>query len=179
MDKIIVGQCPACGANVVKNSRGYKCENNTGDNGQCKFFINELVGNRHLSDNEVSILLDKKELLADGLITKEGKAFTTILRINPEHLVAFDSTVCKCPHCGGDIRVNVRAFGCVNFNNQPNPCSFTIWRNTGGHNLTVDEVREICSLGATSEPVTMFLDDGTPYQKKLGLDQDKLKLIRI
>ena len=44
----IIGRCPVCGGNVVKTCKGYRCENNTGEDGKCGLFINGVIGNRKM-----------------------------------------------------------------------------------------------------------------------------------
>lgn len=179
MEKRILGQCPLCGGNVIKTSKGYKCENNISEPTKCNFFINSIIGNRRMAEHEISQLLSDKEIMLDGFISRENKSFSTVLHLTPDGKISMDALVAKCPHCGGDIRVNSRGFGCSNYHHPDNPCAFTVWRNIGGHDISLQEIKEICCLGATSEPVELFLDDGSIYLKKLGLDQDKLKIIKI
>ena len=85
----------------------------------------------------------------------------------------------KCPHCGGDIRVGTRAFNCSNYSNQQAPCNFAIWRNIGGHQLSLTEAKEICEKEITSNELEMYRDDGTIYRKRLGLSPDKLQIVKI
>ena len=179
MDKKILGKCPVCGADVVKTGKGYKCENNTGDSEGCKLYNHNTVGNRTMEDNEISILLEEKEILLDGFASKDGKAFSTVMRIGPDGHVDLDSNVAKCPNCGGDIRVNSRAFGCSNYHHPERPCKFTSWRNINGHKVTLAEIRQICSSGTTENTVDFYGEDGTVYQKKLSLSSDKLSVVKI
>lgn len=178
MEKKRIGQCPLCGGDVVKTAKGYRCVNNTGDPSKCRFFVNSILGNRNMSDSEVSELLEKKEILLDGFATKEGKCFTTVLHLDASGQVVMDGNVCKCPNCGGDVRVNARSFYCANYHHPEKPCSFTAWRNMAGHSLSLTEVREICAAGETSETKVFFTDDGTPYDKHLSLSDDKLKVLK-
>ncbi|WP_368361704.1 topoisomerase C-terminal repeat-containing protein, partial [Duncaniella muris] len=75
----IIGRCPVCGGNVVKTCKGYRCENNTGEDGKCGLFINGVIGNRKMADAEVAELLEKRSILLDGFATKEWKTFPTVL----------------------------------------------------------------------------------------------------
>lgn len=177
MDKTVIGSCPLCGGNVVKTNRGFKCENNSGESPKCAFFICGLIGNRRMSDEEISIFLHNKEILLDGFVTKEGKAFTTILRFTPDGKISMDSTVGKCPNCSGDIRVNSRAFGCTNYHHPDRPCGFTVWRNVAGHTVSLSEIRELLNNGAILNPVEVFNDEGKKYSKLIALSDDKQKII--
>ena len=75
--------------------------------------------------------------------------------------------------------VGSRAFNCSNYANQNAPCSFAIWRNIGGHQLTLEEAKEICEKGITSSELEMYREDGSIYRKRLGVSPDKLQIVKI
>ena len=83
------------------------------------------------------------------------------------------------PHCSGEVRVGTRAFNCSNYSNQEAPCSFAIWRNIGGHQLTLEEAKELCEKNITSSELEMYREDGSIYRKRLGLAPDKLQIVKI
>ncbi len=72
----IIGRCPVCGGNVVKTCKGYRCENNTGEDGKCGLFINGVIGNRKMADAEVAELLEKRSILLDGFAHKGVEDFS-------------------------------------------------------------------------------------------------------
>ena len=165
MEKKIIGRCPLCGGNVVKTCKGYRCENNIAEQPTCVLNINGIIGNRFI--------------LLDGFASKEGKAFPSVLELADNGAINMQSVIGKCPHCGGDIRVGTRAFNCSNYSNQQAPCNFAIWRNIGGHQLSLTEAKEICEKEITSNELEMYRDDGTIYRKRLGLSPDKLQIVKI
>ena len=169
----IIGRCPVCGGNVVKTCKGYRCENNTGEDGKCGLFINGVIGNRKMADSEVAELLEKRSILLDGFATKEWKTFPTVLVMAADGSITMESVVARCPRCGGEIRVGAKAFNCSNYRQEGSPCDFA------GHLMTLDEVREICADGVTSHEVEMFGENGSVYRRKLGLSPDKLKVIKV
>ena len=85
----------------------------------------------------------------------------------------------RCPHCGGEVRVGTRAFNCSNYSNQQAPSSFAIWRNIGGHQLTLEEAKELCEKNITSSELEMYREDGSIYRKRLRLAPDKLQIVKI
>lgn len=178
-EKKIIGRCPVCGGNVVKTCKGYRCENNTGEAPKCGVFINGVIGNRKMTDEEIAILLEKREIMLDGFATKEWKTFPTVLVMAADGSINMESVVARCPRCGGEIRVGTKAFNCSNYRQEGSPCDFVIWRNIAGHLMTLDEVREICADGVTSHEVEMFGENGSVYRRKLGLSPDKLKVIKV
>ena len=89
----IIGRCPVCGGNVVKTCKGYRCENNTGEDGKCGLFINGVIGNRKMADAEVAELLEKRSILLDGFATKEWKTFPTVLVMSADGSITMESVV--------------------------------------------------------------------------------------
>ena len=118
-------------------------------------------------------------ILLDGFSTKEGKTFPTMLELADDGAVNMQSVIGRCPHCGGEVRVGTRAFNCSNYSNQQAPCSFAIWRNIGGHQLTLEEAKELCEKNITSSELEMYREDGSIYRKRLGLAPDKLQIVKI
>lgn len=178
-EKKIIGRCPFCGGNVVKTCKGYRCEHNLGEQPSCVLNINGIIGNRKMNDGEIAGLLEKRCILLDGFVTKEGKTFPTVLELADDGNILMQAVIGKCPHCGGDIRVGSRAFNCSNYSNQAAPCSFAIWRNIGGHQLTLAEAKELCEKHITSSELEMYRDDGSIYRKRLGVSPDKLQIVKI
>ena len=123
--------------------------------------------------------MEHRFILLDGFASKEGKAFPSVLELADNGAINMQSVIGKCPHCGGDIRVGTRAFNCSNYSNQQAPCNFSIWRNIGGHQLSLTEAKEICEKEITSNELEMYRDDGTIYRKRLGLSPDKLQIVKI
>lgn len=163
----------------MKTCKGYRCEHNLGEQPSCVLNINGIIGNRKMNDEEIAELLEKRCILLDGFATKEGKTFPTVLELADDGNILMQSVIGKCPHCGGDIRVGSRAFNCSNYSNQAAPCSFAIWRNIGGHQLTLAEAKELCEKHITSSELEMYRDDGSIYRKRLGVSPDKLQIVKI
>ena len=178
-EKKTIGRCPLCGGNVVKTCKGYRCEHNLGEQPSCTLNINSIIGNRKMGDEEVAELFEKRSILLDGFATKEGKSFPAVLELANDGAINMQYIIGKCPHCGGDVRVSSRAFNCSNYSNQSAPCTFSIWRNIGGHQLTLTETKEICEKEITSSELEMYREDGAIYRKRLGLSPDKLQIVKI
>ena len=175
----IVGRCPLCGGKVVKTCKGYRCENNIGEDPKCGLFINGVIGNRKMYDHEIAELLSQGRIMLDGFASKEWKSFPTVLVLDADGTVSMESRVAVCPRCGGEIRVGTKAFNCSNYRQEDARCEFVIWRNICGHLLTEKEVREICENGITTEEIELYGDNGHIYRKRLGLSPDKLKVIKV
>lgn len=178
MDKKIIGKCPLCGGNVVKTYKGWACENSLSEQQQCQFFLFSTIGNRRISDSEAAEFLSNKRILLDGFATKEGKCFTSVLTFNQDGTVNMDAKIGTCPKCGGQLYVGARSVSCANFKHPSNPCKFTIWRNTGGHDFSLNELDEIIQLGATNGSVTQYDAKGEPTECRLGLNSEK-EVVRL
>lgn len=177
-EKTIIGKCPLCGGNVVKTQKGYACENSLGDQPACNFFLFSTVGNRRFSDSEASLFLEKKKILLDGFSSKEGKNFTSILMFNQDGTVNMTSQLGVCPKCHGVLYVGTKSVSCGNFKNQENPCHFTVWRNTSGHEFSLEELEALTGLGATSVPVDTYDSQGVRQQHRFGLN-DNFEVVRL
>lgn len=145
----------------------------------CVLNINGIIGNRKMSDEEITELLSTASSCWMALLPREGKAFLPCWELADNGAINMQSVIGKCPHCGGDIRVGTRAFNCSNYSNQQAPCAPAIWRNIGGHQLSLTEAKEICEKEITSNELEMYRDDGTIYRKRLGLSPDKLQIVKI
>lgn len=178
-EKKTIGQCPFCGGAIVKTCKGYRCENSIGESPSCKLYINTLIGNRKMSDEEIIALISREPVMFDGFASKEGKVFPAILVLESAENVSMKFTIGKCPRCGGDMLVGNRAFNCSNYSNTETPCAFSIWRNIGGHPLTLKEAQDICAKGMTEHEIEMYREDGCIYRKRLGISPDKLQVIKI
>ena len=172
-DKKVIGKCPLCGSDVVKTLKGWACVNSLEQEPKCRFFLFSTVANRRLSDEDASRLITERSILLDGLATKDGKRFSSIVSISQDGNTDVKSQIGTCPKCGGILYVGERAVSCSNYRHPTTPCNFTIWRNTGGHDLTFSELLEIITQGATTNPVTLYDNKGEASSHKLGLNGDK------
>ncbi len=177
-DKKIVGKCPICGNDVVKTLKGYACENSFGDHPSCSFFLFSTIGNRRLSDTEASQFLNNKKILLDGFASKEGKNFTSLLMFNPDGTVNLTSQIGTCPKCHGVLYAGPRSISCGNFKHPKTPCNFTIWRNIGGHEMSLDELESLINTGTTSEPVDTYDPQGNCTKHRFGFNDNK-EVIRL
>jgi len=80
----LVTPCPHCGGVVKENYRRYACT-------QCDFSIGKHPGGRTFEHHEVETLLAQREIgPLSGFISKMGRPFAALLRINKEYKLEFD-----------------------------------------------------------------------------------------
>lgn len=83
----IVGKCPLCGNDVVRNKFAYGCR----DYQNCKFKINTTICGRIISKSNVEKLLNEGVTSnIEGFISKNGKNFNARLKLDNENKVVFD-----------------------------------------------------------------------------------------
>ena len=173
------GKCPVCGGRVLKTSRGYACENNLQNDQKCNFKMSGVICNRSIHDEEMEDFLNGTPKIMDGFTNQQGKAFSSSLVVKEDGTVGLDSSIAKCPVCGGNILVSPVAYNCSNYGNPDIQCKFSVWRNICGHSISREEMRQVCEEGVTRQPLELFKANGRVYYKKLGLSPDKQKIIKI
>ncbi len=83
----IVGKCPLCGNDVIRNRFAYGCR----DYQNCKFKINTTICGRIISKSNVEKLLNEGVTSnIEGFISKNGKNFNSRLKLDNENKVVFD-----------------------------------------------------------------------------------------
>lgn len=83
----IVGKCPLCGGEVIKNRFAYGCR----DYQNCKFKINLQICGRIISKSNVEKLLSEGVTSnIEGFISKNGKNFNAKLKLDDDKKIVFD-----------------------------------------------------------------------------------------
>lgn len=170
-DNAVLGlPCPVCGRKVKELQNGYACEGFFKEDVEhCNLYIPKTICERSITKDEAEDLLENisTEVL-DGFIAN-GKQFSSCLKIGPDGTVTLDGEICRCPKCGGKVFAGIKAFNCSNYRNPAVRCDFVVWRVMSGHRMTVDEIRTLCTQGAT--PVLEFRTrEGVSYARRLAID---------
>ena len=80
----IIGKCPLCGNDVIKNRYAYGCKNYT----ECKFKINTRICNRTIPKSNAELLLKNGETSKiEGFVSKNGKSFDAKLKLDKDKVV--------------------------------------------------------------------------------------------
>ena len=83
----VVGKCPECGSDVIKNRYAYGCR----DYQNCKFKVSTQICGRWISKRNVEKLLSEGVTSQiEGFISKAGKSFNARLKLDEEKKVVFD-----------------------------------------------------------------------------------------
>ena len=159
--------CPNCGAKVRSTGKGYGCENFFRDwKGHCNLWIPREVCGRTITPEEAEqILLRGYTDVLDGF-EANGKTFSSCLVIDSNGNVSLNGDICQFPKCGGRVYAGIKGYNCSNYRNPAIRCDFVIWRKLAGHDMTVDEVRTLCTNGH-SHIMTFYTKEGKAYDKRL------------
>lgn len=80
----IVGVCPLCGSEIMKNRYAYGCKNYK----ECNFKINATICGRSISKSNAELLLKEgKTSKIEGFISKNGKSFDACLKLDKDKVV--------------------------------------------------------------------------------------------
>lgn len=83
----IIGKCPICGNDVIKNRYGFGCK----DFEKCSFKINGIICKKIISKENAKTLLEKgKTNKINGFISKNGKAFDAYLKLDENKKIVFE-----------------------------------------------------------------------------------------
>ena len=83
----VVGKCPLCGGEVIKNRYAYGCR----DYQNCKFRVSTQICGRWISKSNVEKLLSEGVTSnIEGFVSKNGKNFNAKLKLDGENKVVFD-----------------------------------------------------------------------------------------
>lgn len=91
--------------------------------------------------------------------------------------MSLTSVVGKCPLCGDDVLVSPVAFNCCNHHQVGEPYHMSVWRHVKGHNVTLEELKEILTYGITSYPVLLNSENGSLSKAYLRLSEDKTHIV--
>ena len=163
---------------VLRTSKGYACEYSLQKSPLCRFHVTGFIHGRKINEEEMEDFLEGKTGVLDGFTTADGKMFSSVLTFRDNGLVGLDPRITTCPSCGGNILVSPVAYNCSNYGNQEHPCRFFLWRNIAGHEVTAEEMRQICEEGATRSPIDFYKHNGVIFRQRLALNADRTKVIK-
>lgn len=80
----VIGKCPLCGSEVVKNRYAYGCK----DYKNCSFKINTVICNRVISKKHAESLLENGiTAKINGFVSKNGKSFDAKLKLDKDKVI--------------------------------------------------------------------------------------------
>lgn len=78
-----------------------------------------------------------------------------------------------CPKCKkGKIKESKKSFYCTNYNSKKEKCTFTIWKNIAGKNISEKNIKQLINKGITTEIKGFKSKKGKLFTAKLKLDNN-------
>lgn len=173
--KIMDVRCPKCGDEMVVTRSGYSCAGRLQEKPSCDFFIPNYLCRRFIEEDIAEDFINGTPDILDGFIGKNGKYFSGYLS-EKDGVRVIESSIGKCPVCGGNMYVGVTAFNCSNYSADGNGCNFMFYRHIHGHLITLKEAMDICRYGHTTEPFESYDQEGHIIYVNLVVNVDKCRV---
>ncbi len=181
-----LGECPACGGEVVEGTKGYGCSNWRRDDGGCIFTIWKVIAGKEITPDIAKELLWRGEAGPfDDFISKAGKPFSTRLKLDQKSgwRVQFDfpenrDPIGKCPVCGGNVVESPKAYGCANWRDEDGSCKFTIWKVVAQREISVKNATHLLEEGVTDILFGFISRKGNAFSARLRLQADETGLLK-
>jgi DNA topoisomerase III len=152
--------CPKCGSVVKENYRRYACTN-------CDFSISKHPGGRTFEPSEVETLLQNREIgPLQGFISKMGRPFAAILRIDKDHRLEFDfgqreqdnlepvdfsgaRALGSCPKCGARVFEHGMSYVCEKAVGPERSCDFKTGKVILQQEMSPEQLKRLLDTGKT------------------------------
>lgn len=152
--------CPKCGSVVKENYRRYACT-------ECDFSIGKHPGGRTFELPEVEELLTKRSLgPMTGFISKMGRPFSALLRINDEYKLEFDfgqddddsnepvdfsgqTALGSCPKCEASVYEHGMNYVCEKSVGPNKTCDFRTGKIILQQEISPEQVQKLLANGKT------------------------------
>jgi len=152
--------CPRCGGVVKENYRRYACT-------QCDFSIGKHPGGRTFETPEVETLLAERQIgPLSGFISKMGRPFAALLRINDEYKLEFDfgqgqadndeavdfsdhTPLGACPKCGARVFEHGMHYVCEKSVGPEKVCDFRTGKVILQREIAAEQISKLLEHGKT------------------------------
>jgi DNA topoisomerase-3 len=152
--------CPKCGKVVKENYRRFACT-------ACDFSISKHPGGRTFEPAEVEELLRERQIgPMQGFISKLGRPFAAILRIDGDHKLEFDFgqrdednlepvdfsqsvSLGACPKCGSRVFEHGMSFLCEKSVGSEKSCDFKSGKVILQQEISPDQMTKLLEVGRT------------------------------
>ena len=171
--------CPKCGGVVKENYRRFACT-------QCDFSISKHPGGRTFEPAEVETLLKEREIgPMQGFISKMGRPFAAILRIDDEYKLGFDfgqkdeennepvdfsnaTPLGKCPKCSSNVFEHGMNYVCEKSVGPEKSCDFRTGKVILQQEVSPEQITKLLENGKT-DLLTDFVSSRTNRKFKAYL----------
>ncbi len=155
--------CPKCGGEVHEKYKQYQCV-------KCDFSVWKTLCSRMFEPEEVEKLITEKQVgPLQGFMSKQGRPFAAVLKMNAEHKIEFDfgnnenkdgeaaapvdfagkEPLGKCPKCGGRVFDGGMNYVCENQAGAAKSCTFRTGKIILQQNIEPAQVTKLLAEGKT------------------------------
>lgn len=168
------GSCPKCSIGKMNDSsKTILCSNES-----CKFVIWKTISNKLISDDNLKLLLEKKNTaLIKGFENKEKKQFDGILFLKEDFSIGLkfpEAIIYKvpCPRCKAQLEDRGKVLKCKN-----SECDFGLWKEVAGKKLAGKNIDDLL-VGKTTDKIEGFESKaGKKFSAKLVLKDFKIEFV--
>jgi hypothetical protein len=182
-NRVLKVKCPVCNEPIEELKSGYACKTHLSfdrDSGKRCFYVPKVFCGIELSIDTIETLLkEKRTPMIDGFVSKAGKDYATRLVLADTGEIKFDSKLCTCPKCGGDILVGGKSIYCSNYKNEDVKCDFSVWREISHRVIKFEELVMLCEKGKTKLLRGFVSKESQKYDAYLELDNEKKVKIAV
>jgi DNA topoisomerase-3 len=187
---VLRSRCPKCGGEVHEKYKQYQCE-------KCDFAIWKTLCSRMFEPEEVEKLITEKQVgPLQGFMSKMGRPFAAVLKMNAEHKIEFDfgnnenkdgeaaapvdftgkEPLGKCPKCGGRVFDGGMNYVCENQAAAAKTCTFRTGKIILQQNIEPAQVTKLLAEGKT-ELLKGFVSNKTKrkFEAFLALKDGEVK----
>ncbi|MCL4790343.1 MAG: topoisomerase C-terminal repeat-containing protein, partial [Verrucomicrobia bacterium] len=154
--------CPKCGGEVHEKYKQYQCV-------KCDFSVWKTLCSRMFEPEEVEKLITEKQVgPLQGFMSKQGRPFAAVLKMNAEHKIEFDfgnnenkngeaapvdfagkEPLGKCPKCGGRVFDGGMNYVCENQAGAAKSCTFRTGKIILQQNIEPAQITKLLAEGKT------------------------------
>lgn len=197
-----LGKCLSCGGEIIEGKKGFGCKNWREPDGGCRFVVWKEIAGQKITPFLLRMLLSGGTTPAMTFRSKEGKEFSSSLKMahnesegrwetrfvppvqNPAAEAAAEdpanpSELGKCPRCGAEIQAGPKGFGCRNWRQEDGGCRFVIWKTIAGKELPQTAVRDLLTRGETEVIQGFMSKKGKEFSAKLRLEGEEFKAVFV
>ncbi|MGF7535593.1 DNA topoisomerase III [Bacillus mexicanus] len=172
--------CPKCSGKVYDRGSFIHCETNSKES-PCFSIPKEFFGKKLSLKVIKDLALKGRTDLVEGFKSKTKKTTYSAYLIFKNDKVSLEfperkqvekrETDMKCPSCGGGIIEMEKRYGCSNYSSTG--CKFTVWKNIGGKQMTLDLIKDVINKQQTEKLDGFVSKAGKAYSAKLVWNEKK------
>ena len=154
--------CPKCGGEIHEKYKQFQCS-------KCDFAVWKTLCSRMFEPTEVETLITAKQVgPLQGFMSKMGRPFAAVLKMNGEHKIEFDfgneqkdgeaaapidftgkEPLGKCPKCGGQVYDGGMNYVCENQAGANKTCTFRTGKIILQQEIPPEQVKKLLAEGKT------------------------------